>query len=143
MRPREWPQYGRQGVDDGEPDWNAENLEHATRDGGRLPEPDAHIKANGVAFSTDGTRLATIRQDGTVRVYFLDLEDSMALALTQITRSAPAPECLMYLPQGECPTVTEALNWVAAGTYTAKALRSKWRGGELPKGFSRLSTLAS
>jgi WD40 repeat protein len=47
----------------------------------------------GVAFSPDGTRLATASFDGTMRVYALRLEDLIALAKTRVPRELTTEEC--------------------------------------------------
>ena len=59
---------------------------------------------NSVAFSPDGNRLATgSYQDGTVRVYFLRIEDLVALAKTRLTRWFTPEECRQYLHTEQCP----------------------------------------
>jgi tetratricopeptide (TPR) repeat protein len=76
----------------------------------------------GVAFSPDGTRLATASADRTVRVYALNIEDLMALARTRITRSLTSQECQKYLHEEQgCPPAVTALNQVAAGNNLARA----------------------
>jgi WD40 repeat protein len=58
-----------------------------------------------VAFSLPdgGTRLASASEDGTVRVYVLDIEDLLRLARTRITRSLTSEECQEYLHREQCP----------------------------------------
>jgi WD40 repeat protein/DNA-binding SARP family transcriptional activator len=56
-----------------------------------------------VAFSPDGTRLATASFDGTVRVYLLSIEELVALARGRVTRSLTDEECRQYLHVEECP----------------------------------------
>jgi WD40 repeat protein len=58
---------------------------------------------SGVAFSPDGTRLATASRDGTMRVYALRLEDLIALAKSRVTRSLTTEECQQYLHVEACP----------------------------------------
>ena len=56
-----------------------------------------------VAFSPDGTRLASASYDGTVRVYLLRIEDLMELARKRLTRSLTTLECQKFLHMQECP----------------------------------------
>lgn len=65
------------------------------------------LSANGdppfaATFSPDATRLATV-SDQTVRVYYLKIEDLLALAKTRVTRSLTQEECQKYLHVDECP----------------------------------------
>jgi WD40 repeat protein len=56
-----------------------------------------------VAFSPDGSQLAVASRDGTARIYFLKLEDLVALAKRRVTRSLTAEECQQYLHVEQCP----------------------------------------
>jgi WD40 repeat protein len=57
----------------------------------------------GVAFSPGGKRLATAGQDGSVRVYALDLGDLVAIARSRLTRGLTTEECQQYLHLEACP----------------------------------------
>jgi WD40 repeat protein len=59
-----------------------------------------------VRFSPDGSQLASIGQDGAVRVWALDLDDLIAIARTKVTRSLTADECRQYLYLAACPEPT-------------------------------------
>ena len=54
------------------------------------------VKPNGLAFSPDGTRLASGSLDGTVRVYVLPVDELMALARSRVTRALTEAECQQY-----------------------------------------------
>jgi len=56
----------------------------------------------GLAFSPDGTKLATESADGTARVWALDLDDLMEIARDQVTRSLTDEECRQYLHLDRC-----------------------------------------
>jgi WD40 repeat protein len=60
----------------------------------------------GVSFSPDGTSVAT-SGDGTLREYYLDLDDLIRAAASRLTRSLSSQECRLYLHVSPCPT------WVA------------------------------
>jgi WD40 repeat protein/class 3 adenylate cyclase len=57
---------------------------------------------SGLSFGADGTRLASASPDGVVRVWALDLDDLIAIAGEQVTRTLTDDECRQYLhqPQG-------------------------------------------
>jgi WD40 repeat protein len=57
-----------------------------------------------IAFSPDGTKLASESLDGTVRIWALDLDDLLAIARQQVTRSLTDEECRQYLHLDACPT---------------------------------------
>jgi WD40 repeat protein len=56
-----------------------------------------------VDFSLDGEFLVTSSWDGTVRVYFIQLEDLIAAAWQRVTRSLTPEECQQYLHVEACP----------------------------------------
>ena len=57
-----------------------------------------------VAFSPDGTRLATGGFEGRARIYALDLEDLTELAETRLTRGLTTEECQKFLHVETCPS---------------------------------------
>lgn len=63
-----------------------------------------------VQFTSDGTRLITVRREeiglvsDTVRVYLLQLDDLVALAKSRLTRSLTIEECQQYLHMEQCPS---------------------------------------
>jgi WD40 repeat protein len=57
-----------------------------------------------IAFSPDGSRLATGSRDGTVRIYVLPVDELMAVARARLTRGWTKEECAQYLAGGRCPS---------------------------------------
>lgn len=55
-----------------------------------------------VAITPDGKYLATAGRDGAVRLFVLDIDELMALAQSQVTRSLTNEECRRYLHLEEC-----------------------------------------
>jgi len=56
-----------------------------------------------VAFSPDGTRLASAGRDPVARVYVLPIADLVAIAQARVTRSLTKEECQKFLHVDECP----------------------------------------
>jgi WD40 repeat protein len=54
-------------------------------------------------FTPDGKRLITCGGDGITRIFVLDFEELMALALARVTRSLTEQECQEYLHMDACP----------------------------------------
>lgn len=59
--------------------------------------------ATSVSFSPDGTQLASASADGSVRVWALDLDDLVAIATNELTRTLTDEECQQYLHVDRCP----------------------------------------
>jgi WD40 repeat protein len=61
------------------------------------------VEVGGVAFSPDGSRLATSNNDQTLRLYLLRVPDLVALARSRVTRALTTAECRRYLHVEQCP----------------------------------------
>ena len=55
-----------------------------------------------VAFSPDGSKLASASPEGIVRVWALALDDLIAIAKSNVTRGLTAAECRQYVRAAEC-----------------------------------------
>jgi WD40 repeat protein len=75
----------------------------ATTDQELLTLPDQGDGIFDVAFSPDGTRLATAGKDGHVRLYVLPIEELVDLAQSRLTRTWTTEECQQFLHLDECP----------------------------------------
>jgi WD40 repeat protein len=75
----------------------------ATTDQELLTLPDQSGGIFDVAFSPDGTRLATAGKDGHVRLYVLSIEELVDLAQSRLTRTWTTEECQQFLRLDECP----------------------------------------
>jgi WD40 repeat protein len=58
-----------------------------------------------VAFSPDGSMLASSTFDGTARVWALDIDDLLEIARQNVTRSLTDEECRQYLNLQACPNL--------------------------------------
>ena len=58
---------------------------------------------HGVDFSEDVSKVATVDATGLVRVWTLDLDVLIDIALSRVTRSLTDAECVQYLHLDACP----------------------------------------
>jgi WD40 repeat protein len=63
--------------------------------------PDAPLRA--VAFSPDGTKLASSSQCDGVRIWALDIEDLLEIGRREAGRSLTDEECRQHLHLETCP----------------------------------------
>ena len=56
-----------------------------------------------IALSPDGSKVVAQSQNGTVSVYFLDLNDLLDLARSRVDRTLTDEECRQYLHLEDCP----------------------------------------
>ena len=78
--------------------------------GGHVPEPLTLYGNTGavyrIAYSPDGTRLVSAGRNPIARVYALQVDDLVAIAQSQVTRSLTTEECQKYLHDEVCPGST-------------------------------------
>lgn len=63
-----------------------------------------------VAWSPDGTRLATRSEDHTVQVYAIDIYDLMNVARERVTAQPSSENCQKYL-HSACPAFPKLVWW--------------------------------
>jgi WD40 repeat protein/transcriptional regulator with XRE-family HTH domain len=69
-----------------------------------LTLPGSQGGVYGVAFSPlDGSQLAVASNDGVVRIFTLEIDNLLPLALSRVTRSFTTSECKKYLHVETCP----------------------------------------
>jgi WD40 repeat protein len=56
-----------------------------------------------VAFSPDGTRLASVDDSSTARVWALEVDDLVEMASRHVSRSLTEAECRQFLHLEACP----------------------------------------
>ena len=56
-----------------------------------------------MVFGPDGSKLASVGEDGLVHVWALDLDDLIAMATERLTRTLSDDECRQYLHVDRCP----------------------------------------
>jgi WD40 repeat protein len=64
---------------------------------------DGGAATGSVAFSPGGSQLASVGADGLVRIWALDVEDAVAIAEREVTRTLTDAECRQYLHTDRCP----------------------------------------
>jgi WD40 repeat protein len=78
--------------------WNVETGQEL------LTLPGSQGGVYGVAFSpSDGSQLAVASNDGVVRIFTLQIDELLQLALSRVTRSFTTAECKKYLHVETCP----------------------------------------
>jgi hypothetical protein len=68
-----------------------------------LALPGNACAVDDVAFSSDGTMLASTSACDGVRVWALNIDDLLEIARQNVTRSLTDEECLNYLHMDRCP----------------------------------------
>jgi WD40 repeat protein len=69
----------------------------------QLALPGNACAVDDVAFSPDGTKLASTSACDGVRVWALDIDDLLEIAQQNVTRSLADQECVQYLHMDRCP----------------------------------------
>ena len=69
-----------------------------------LPGSEGGVLGAAFSLSDDGAHLAVSSADGVVRIFFLHIDELLALAQTRATRPLTLDECQKYLHVDACPT---------------------------------------